>query len=77
MVSPCFTKAIDNYLRELRGTIRSRHACDYFDLFITITGMEGGIWQKFTGTSASSNTVIGYWWWSHDSVDRWSDFNVI
>ena len=24
------------------GTIRSRHACDYFDLFITITGIEGG-----------------------------------
>ena len=24
------------------GTIRSRHACDYFDLFITITGNEGG-----------------------------------
>ena len=23
------------------GTIRSRHACDYFDLFITITGIEG------------------------------------
>ena len=24
------------------GTIQSRHACDYFDLFITITGIEGG-----------------------------------
>ena len=24
------------------GTIRSRHACDYFDLFITITGRGGG-----------------------------------
>ena len=24
------------------GTIWSRHACDYFDLFITITGKEGG-----------------------------------
>ena len=24
------------------GTIRSRQACDYFDLFITITGIEGG-----------------------------------
>ena len=41
------------------GTIWSRHACDYFDLFITITGIEaggggGGISQKITGTSASS-----------------------
>ena len=24
------------------GTIWSRHACDYFDLFITITGVERG-----------------------------------
>ena len=24
------------------GTIQSRHACDCFDLFITITGIEGG-----------------------------------
>ena len=24
------------------GTIRSRHACDYFNLLITITGMGGG-----------------------------------
>ena len=23
-------------------TIQSRHACDYFDLFITITSIEGG-----------------------------------
>ena len=37
-----FTEAIDSYLRELRSTIESRHACDYFDLFITITGIEGG-----------------------------------
>ena len=28
------------------GTIRSRHACDYFDLFITITGIEGAFDKK-------------------------------
>ena len=26
------------------GTIRSQDACDYFDLFITITGIEGWGW---------------------------------
>ena len=28
------------------GTIRSRHACDYFDLFITIIGIERGGFDK-------------------------------